>query len=120
MMLRKLSFRVSLKRMSMRVYRRVVVLLSGRVVKLVRSLYGLKQSSRTWHHHLVRGMVGLGFGQCETDPCMFRVVESTNVTMLVVVHVDDVFSIGAKDKCVKFGADLNSYVPTTDLGELRW
>ena len=94
--------------------------LSGRVVKLVRSLYGLKQSSRTWHHHLVRGMVGLGFEQCETDPCMFRMVESSDVTMLVVVHVDDVFSIGTKDKCVKFGADLNGYVPTTDLGELRW
>ena len=32
--------------------------LSGRVVKLVRALYGLRQASRSWHHHLVRGMVG--------------------------------------------------------------
>ena len=89
-------------------------------MKLVRSLYGLKQASRTWHHHLVRGMVGLGFEQSEAEPCMFRMVEDSDVTMLVVVHVDDVFSIATKERCVKFGADLNRYVPTTDLGELRW
>ena len=94
--------------------------LSGRVVKLVRSLYGLKQASRTWHHNLVRGMIGTGFEQSEAEPCMFRMVEDSDVTMLVVVHVDDVFSIATKERCVKFGADLDRYVPTTDLGELRW
>ena len=35
--------------------------LSGKVVKLGRSLYGSKQASRTWHNHLVRGMWSLGF-----------------------------------------------------------
>lgn len=47
-------------------------------------------------------------------------VEDGDVTMLVVVHVDDVFSIGTKERCVQFDADLNRYVPITDLGELRW
>ena len=41
--------------------------LSGKVVKLGRSLYGLKQASRTWHHHLVRGVRALGFEQCAAD-----------------------------------------------------
>ena len=30
--------------------------LSGKVVQLGRSLYGLRQSSRTWHNHLMRGL----------------------------------------------------------------
>ena len=47
--------------------------LSGKVVKLVRSLYGLKQASRTWHNHLVRAMRCLGFEQCAADACVMYV-----------------------------------------------
>ena len=50
--------------------------MSGKVVKLCRSLYGLKQASRQWHHQLVRGMRGLGFEQCELDACVMRLVEA--------------------------------------------
>ena len=42
------------------------------------------------------------------------------VVIIVVVHVDDIFSIGLKSRCDKFGVDLNRYVPITNLGELRW
>lgn len=94
--------------------------LSGEMVKLGRSLYGLRQSSRTWHHHLVRGMKCLGFEQCLADACVFRLIVDGAVVMIVVVHVDDMFSIGTAARCDKFGADLNRYVPITNLGELRW
>lgn len=94
--------------------------LSHKVVKLARSLYGLKQASRTWHQHLIRGMKRLGFEQCLADACVMRLVEQGTVTMVVVVHVDDIFSIGRKSRCDKFGADLNTYVPISNLGELRW
>ena len=49
--------------------------LSGKVVRLRRSLYGLKQALQTWHYHLVRGMKALGFEQCEADACVMRSVE---------------------------------------------
>ena len=35
--------------------------MSGRVVRLNRSLYGLRQASRTWHNHLIVRMKSLGF-----------------------------------------------------------
>ena len=93
--------------------------LSGKVVKLGRSLYGLRQSSRTWHNHLMHGLKGLGFKSCAADTCVMRLIEHS-VVVMVVVHVDNIFSIGLKSRCDKFGVDLKRYVPITNLGELRW
>ena len=94
--------------------------LSGKVVKLGRSLYGLRQSSQTWHNPLMRGLKCIGFESCAADACVMRLIEHRVVVMVVVVHVDDIFSIGLKRKCDKFGVDLNRYVPITNLGELHW
>ena len=49
--------------------------LSGKVERVRRSLYGLNQALRTWHHHLVRGIKPLGFELCEADACVMRSVE---------------------------------------------
>ena len=94
--------------------------LSDKVVRLGRSLYGLKQASRTWHFHLMKGMKRLGFEQCAADACVFRLIENGKVTLIVIVHVDDIFCAGVKSRCARFGADLNQYVPISNLGELRW
>ena len=93
--------------------------LSDKMVRLRRSLHGLKQASRTWHYHLVRGMKALGFEQCETDACVIRSGEDGAVSVVVVVNVDDIFAIGRKTRCDKFGDDMNAYVPITNVGELR-
>ena len=53
------------------------------------------------------------------DACVMRLVEDGVVSMVAVVHVDDIFSIGRKSRCDQFGRDLNHYVPITNLGELR-
>ena len=38
--------------------------LSGKVVRLNKSLYGLNQASRSWHAHLTTCLKTLGFQQC--------------------------------------------------------
>ncbi|CAB1102148.1 unnamed protein product [Ectocarpus sp. CCAP 1310/34] len=81
--------------------------LSGKVVKLGRSLYGLRQASRTWHKHLMRGMQRLGCESCAADAYVMRLIEDGVVTMVAVIHVDDIFSIGRKSRCDQFGVDLN-------------
>ena len=93
--------------------------LSGKVVRLRRSLYGLKKASRTWHYHLVRRMKTLGFEQCEADACVMHLVEDGGVSVVVVVHVDDIFAIGRKTTGDKFGDGLNAYIPITNHRELR-
>ena len=76
--------------------------ISGKAVKLCRSLCGLKQASRQWNHHLLRGMRDLGFKQCEADGCVIRLIEKGAVSIVVVVHVDDIFAMRLKSKCDKF------------------
>ena len=50
--------------------------LSGnKVVRLNKSLDGLKQASWSWHTHLTTCLKTLGFQQCLADACVFRLVE---------------------------------------------
>ena len=50
--------------------------MSGKIVRLYRSLYGLKQASRSWHNHLITHMKSLGFEHSLADACGLRLVES--------------------------------------------
>ena len=94
--------------------------LSGKIGKLNKSLYGLKQASRQWHAHLTRCLLTLGFAQCMIDPCVFRLMNEGRVMRTVVVHVDEIFAIGERARCDQFGRDLNQMIPVKNLGELRW
>ena len=68
----------------------------------------------------MRGLKCVGFESCAADGCVMRLIEHNVVVMVVAVHVDDIFSIGLKSRCDKFGVELNRYVPITNLGELCW
>ena len=43
----------------------------GKVLKLNKSLYGLKQSPRNWFLHLKKGLIRQGFTPSNFDPCLF-------------------------------------------------
>ena len=73
--------------------------LSRKIVRLNKSLYGLKQTSRTWHDHLTTCLKRLGFEQFMTDVCVFRLIENVRVAITVVVHVDNIFAVGQKERC---------------------
>ena len=92
----------------------------SKVVRLNKSLYGLKQASRTWHAHLTMCLLRLGFEQCLTDVRVFRLTEDGRVTIIAVVHVDDIFAVGWKERCDRLCADLNRAIPVKNLGELKW
>ena len=93
--------------------------LSGKVVRVNKSLYGLKQASRTWHAHLTMCLENLGFEQCMSDVCVFRWIENGRVSITAVVHVDDIFAVGLKDRCDVLCDDLNHQIPVKNLGELK-
>ena len=94
--------------------------LLGKVVRLNKSSYGLKKASRTRHAHLTTCLKILGFEQCMTDVCVFRLIEDERAAITAVVHVDDIFAVGHKKRCDRLCVDLNQTIPVKNLGDLKW
>ena len=40
--------------------------------------------------------------------------------MILVVHVDDIFAVGKKERFDQLGEDLHRMIPAKNLGELKW
>ena len=45
------------------------------VCKLHKSIYGLKQTSRSWNKHFDQVIKSLGFNQNEEEPCVYRMMQ---------------------------------------------
>ena len=69
---------------------------------------------------MLKCLLDLGFEQCLADSCVFRLIRGGMVVLILVVHVDDIFAVGKKEKCDQFGEDLNRMLPVKNLGELKW
>ena len=65
-------------------------------------------------------MKSLGFERCLADACLFRLVENGKVSIMAVVHVDNIFAAGCKSRCEKLCEKLNKLVPINNLGDLTW
>lgn len=61
---------------------------TGRVCKLLKSLYGLKQASRNWNIKLNEVLVKAGYLRCKSDACIY-VRRFNNSMVIVAVYVDD-------------------------------
>lgn len=61
---------------------------SGRVCKLLRSLYGLKQSSRNWYSRFSSFLEHEGFERTPEDECVFVRNQDRN-KLIICLYVDD-------------------------------
>ena len=43
----------------------------GKVLKLLKPLYGLKQSGRCWNETMNEYIIALGFSKSRLDPCIY-------------------------------------------------
>jgi hypothetical protein len=70
-------------------------------VKLIRSLYGLRDSPSNFNKELVRFMKSAGFKQLECDKCIFfHHDEATKKFVLVGCEVDDLIITGNDAACI--------------------
>ena len=61
----------------------------GLVLKLNKSIYGLKQSGRSWNKKLDNVLKEAGFEQCISESCLYKKHIQCNLC-LVAVYVDDI------------------------------
>ena len=66
---------------------------SSKVCKLNRSIYGLKQASRSWNHHFDEAIHSYDLIKNEDEPCVYKKVSGSQLTFLVL-YVDDILLIG--------------------------
>lgn len=66
---------------------------AGKVCKLVKSLYGLKQSSRQWNSKLTRALLRHRYIQSPANYSLFTKTRGTQ-QVLLLVYVDDLFITG--------------------------
>ena len=86
------------------------------VLKLNRSLYGLKQAGREWNKLLVAFLIEWGFKQSSIDVCLFTYTAETSILWLLV-WVDDIIQVD-NDSALRerFTSELSKRFPTEDKG----
>ena len=90
---------------------------SNTVLKLNKSLYGLKQSPRCWHEALTTALQKIGLVKTKTDPCLYISSDPTQPFFLFA-HVDDLIFGGSW--LPEFKAKISQCFEMEDLGKVRY
>ena len=90
--------------------------------RLIKSLYGLKQSGRAWWIELGKALTNMGFTKSDSDWGIYVLKgQDGSPTALLLAYVDDlVISARSKAEIDKILQSLQSYWKISSLGELSY
>jgi hypothetical protein len=84
----------------------------------MKSIYGLKQASRSWNIRFDEAIKSFGFSQNIDEPCVYKKASGRIITFLIL-YVDDILLIGndvGAMSSIKMW--LSSHFAMKDLGEV--
>jgi hypothetical protein len=93
------------------------------VLRLHKSLYGLKQASRNWNLEISKFVVNLGYTQLQSDSCIYIKKSRTGRLIILALYVDDTIIVVHKDDLNEWFTDksaINEKYEIEDLGECQW
>ncbi|KAL1189087.1 Retrovirus-related Pol polyprotein from transposon RE2 [Cardamine amara subsp. amara] len=92
----------------------------GKVYKLNKALYGLRQAPRAWNNKLNCILMELKFEKCSKEPSVYR-KEVRKDLLIIGVYVDDLFVTGTSSEIIKrFKEEMASKFEMSDLGKLTY
>lgn len=92
----------------------------GKVCRLRKSLYGLRQSPRNWFAKLTSSLRKYGFQQSHADHTLFTYRKGDDI-LSVLVYVDDILVAGNNPTlCTSFKRYLDDCFRLKDLGPLKY
>uniref|UniRef100_A0AAV1ULX7 Reverse transcriptase Ty1/copia-type domain-containing protein n=1 Tax=Peronospora matthiolae TaxID=2874970 RepID=A0AAV1ULX7_9STRA len=93
----------------------------SQVLKLNRSLYGLKKAASTWFKTISSVSKNMGFMACVTDPCVFIRRDGHLSWIYLTLHVNDMLIGGNSAISIdKVADELSSHFKLKTLGNLRF
>jgi hypothetical protein len=94
---------------------------SGHVLRLHKTIYGLKQSGRRWYQKLTAiCSKTMGLTRCDVDQAVFYRRDAKSL-IVMAVHVDDcTIAAWPVDAMAEVKEKLGTRVEVTDLGKLHW
>lgn len=92
----------------------------NQVCRLLKSLYGLRQSSRQWYACLSTALLSKGFKQSQSDNSLFTKCTNSSFTY-ILVYVDDLILVGNNImEITQIKEFLHNTFKIKDLGHLKY
>ena len=94
---------------------------ASKVLRLLKTLYGLKQSPREWNEVITKFLISCGFQVSQADPCIFWRNDLMGKKIYVGVYVDDIIVTGNDETSVgEFIEALKQKFGIQEGGVLQW
>jgi hypothetical protein len=93
---------------------------AGKICKLQKSIFGLKQASQSWNLHFDEVIKGFGFIKNVEEPCVYKKVSGSAV-VFQVIYVDAILLIGNDIPMMEVNkSSLRKTFSMKDLGEASY
>nr|GEU40972.1 ribonuclease H-like domain, reverse transcriptase, RNA-dependent DNA polymerase [Tanacetum cinerariifolium] len=93
---------------------------NGKVYRLIKALYGIRQAPRAWNIKLDNTLKSLNFKKCALEQAIYTKT-SKDSTLLIGVYVDDlIITDKPKEGINKFKAQMEEKFKMSDLGLLAY
>jgi hypothetical protein len=90
------------------------------VWRLLRAIYGLKQSGRQWYMFLAAALIALGFVRSCYDRCVFFLRDEADKVIMAISTDDLTLAANRAEAMLKAKRLIASRFEVTDLGAITW